>query len=174
MISPKRVRMAYSVSFTEKSENATKRSRKPTTKNHGKSRELMSALPPRARALDRDLVGLVLRGPGGTLSGGFGLAVEALLEEFLDREIDEVAPGARVDDHLVGVREHTLDGVGVEPPPGDLRCLRVRALELREPRSLPFRDRGHLGLVGLRILLDARGGALRHGQYAVAVRLGLE
>src|SRR6516164_6841818 len=115
MISPKRVRIANSVSFTEKNENATKRSRKPTTKNQGKSRELMSALPPRARALDRDLVGLVLGLPGGALGRGFGVAVEALLEELLDRQIDEVAPGAGIDDHLVGVREHTLDGVGVEP-----------------------------------------------------------
>src|SRR5215471_17802492 len=169
MISPKRVRIAYSVSFTEKSENATKRSRKPTTKNQGKSRELMSALPPRARALDRDLVGLVLG--RATLGRGFGLSVEALLEKLLDREIDEVAPGARVDDHLVGVREHILDGLGVEPPPRHFRRLRVRRLELREPRRLAFRDRGDLRLISLRILLDAGGGALRHRQDAVAVRL---
>src|SRR5215468_3905968 len=174
MISPKRVRIAYSVSFTEKSENATKRSRKPTTKNQGKSRELMSALPPRAGALDRNLVRLVLGLPRGAFGRGFGLAVEALLEKLLDREIDEVAPGARVDDHLVGVREHALDGLGVEPPAGHLRRLRVSRLELREPRRLAFRDRGDLRLVSLRILLDAGGGTLRHRQDAVAVRLGLE
>src|SRR4029077_20508320 len=173
MISPKRVRMAYSGSFSEKSDNATKSSSPATTKNQGKSRVLISALRPRARALDRDLVGLVLRARS-TFGDRLGLAIEALLEELVDREIDEVAPGTGVDDHLVRVREHALDGVGVEPPPRHLRRLRVSRLELREPRCLTLRDRAHLRLVRQRILLYAGGGALRHRQDPVAVRLGLE
>src|SRR6185437_5014186 len=103
MISPKRVRMAYSVSLTEKSENATKRSSPATTKNQGKSRELTSAFPPRAGAFDSHLVGLILRAARAVLGACFRLAVDALLEELVDRQVDEIASGTRVDDHLVGM-----------------------------------------------------------------------
>src|SRR6516225_7588399 len=146
MMAPKRVRIANSVSFTVKSENATKSSSPATTKNQGKRRELISALPPRAGALDRDLVGLILGGARGALGTCFGLALDALLEQLLDGEIHQVAAGARVDDHLVGMRQHVLDGVGVEPAPGDFRCLCISSLELSEARRLPFRDRRDLRL----------------------------
>src|SRR6516165_6280700 len=131
MIAPNRVRIAYSVSLTEKSENATKSSSPATTKNQGKRRELISALPPRAGALDRDLVGLILGGARGALGTCFGLALDALLEQLLDREVHEVAVGARVDDHFVGMPQHVLDGGGVEPAPGDFGCLCIGPLELR-------------------------------------------
>src|SRR6516164_4565352 len=132
MIAANLERIAYSVSLTEKSENATKSSSPATTKNQGKRRELISALPPRAGAFDRDLVGLILGGARGTLGTCFGLALDALLEQLVDGEVHEVAAGARVDDHLVGMRQHVLDGVGIEPAPGDFRRLCVGPLELRE------------------------------------------
>src|SRR5690349_4739409 len=103
MISPKRVRIAYSVSLAEKSENATKSNSPATTKNQGKSRELTSALPPRTGAFDGHLVGLVLGRARAALAAGFTLAVDALLEKLIDRQVEEVAACARVDDHLVSM-----------------------------------------------------------------------
>src|SRR6516164_838212 len=122
MIAPKRVRIAYSVSLTEKSENATNSSSPATTKNQGKRRELTSALPPRTGAFDGDLVGLILGAARGALGTCLGLGFDALLEQLVDGEIHEVVAGVRVDDHLVGMREHALDGVGVQPAPRDFRC----------------------------------------------------
>src|SRR5215472_10615176 len=164
MMAPKRVRIAYSVSLTVKSENATKSSSPATTKNQGKRRELISALPSRAGTFDRDLVGGVLGATRGRFRTRLRLAVDALLEQFFDREVNEVVAGVRVDDHLVGPRQHVLDGVGVETPSRHFGRLRVGPLELQETRRLAFGDRGHLCLVGLRILLDARGRALRDWQ----------
>src|SRR5579864_7075743 len=168
MMAPKRVRIAYSVSFTENSENATNSNRPATTKNQGKSRELISALPPRTRALDGHLVGRVLA-TARALRARLLLAVDAFLEELVDREIHEVVAGVAVDDHLVRPRQHRLDRIHVEPPAGDFRRLRIGAFELREARRLALRDRRHLRLVGLRILLHARGRALRGRQQAVGV-----
>src|SRR5215472_15568890 len=144
MMAPKRVRIAYSVSFTVKSENATNSSSPATTKNQGKRRELISTLPSRAGAFDRDLVRGILGAARGSFRARLRLAFDALLEQFLDREVDEVVPGVRVDDHLVRPREHVLDSVGVEPPPRHFGRLRVGPLELQEPRRLAFGDRGHL------------------------------
>src|SRR6516165_5019849 len=132
MIAPNRVRIAYSVSLTEKSENATKSSSPATTKNQGKRRELISALPPRAGAFDRDPFGLILGAARGALGAPLGLALDALLEQLVDGEINEIVAGVRVDDHLVGMREHVLDGVGVEPAPGHFRCLGIGSLERSE------------------------------------------
>src|SRR6516225_3971476 len=174
MMAPKRVRIAYSVSLTVKSENATNSSSPATTKNQGKRRELISALPSRAAAFDRDLVRGILGTPGGSFRARLQLAFDALLEQLLDREVQEIVPGVRVDDHLVRPRQHVLDGVGVEAPPRHLRRLRIGRLELQETRRLAFGDRGHLCLVGLRILLDARGPTLRDRQNAIRIRLGLE
>src|ERR1700747_3054318 len=100
MMAPKRVRIAYSVSFTENSENATNSSSPATTKNQGKSRELISTLPPRTGALDRHLVGRILS-TACPLGARLLLAVAALLEELVDRQIHEVVTGVAVDDHLV-------------------------------------------------------------------------
>src|SRR6516162_2205967 len=143
-MAPKRVRIAYSVSFTVKSENATNSSSPATTKNQGKRRELISALPSRAGAFDRDLVGRVLGARGIRFRARLLLAVEALLEQLLDREVEQVVAGVRVDDHLVRARQHVLDGVGVEAPARHFGRLHVGALELQEARRLAFRDRGHL------------------------------
>src|SRR6516162_11003695 len=100
MMAPKRVRIAYSVSFTVKSENATKSSNPATTKNQGKRRELISALPSRAGAFDRDLVRRLLGAPRGAFGARLRLPVDALLEQLFDREVDEVVSGVRVDDDL--------------------------------------------------------------------------
>src|SRR5215469_2427871 len=155
MMAPKRVRIAYSVSLTVKSENATKSSSPATTKNQGKRRELISAFPSRAGPFDRDLVRGILDAARGSFRARLRLALDALLEQLLDREVDEVVPGVRVDDHLVRAGEHVLDGVGVEAAPRHFGRLRVGPLELQEARRLAFGDRRHLCLVGLRILLDA-------------------
>src|SRR5215467_2764183 len=112
MMAPKRVRMANSVSLTLKSENATKSRSPATTKNHGKRRELISALRPRACAFDRHPFGLLDGAAGGGFGGNLLLTLDALLEQLVDRQVDEVVPRMRVDDHLVGARQHALDRIG--------------------------------------------------------------
>ena len=49
--------------------------------------------------------------------------------------------------------------------------LRIRLCELREARGLSFGERHDLRVVAGRILLQARGAALRNGQHAVGVGL---
>ena len=95
-------------------------------------------------------------------------------EQLVDRQVDHVAAGLAVDQHLVRAPEHALDRSMYMPAPRHLRRLRVGALELREARRLALGDRHHLRLVGLGVLLHARGGALRHRQDVVGVGLRLE
>src|SRR5579862_3173516 len=128
MMAPKRERMAYSVSFTEKSENAAKISRMPAAMNTGNSRELISAPP--AACFDRDPFRFL-----GCACGGLDrlvLAPRALREELVDRQVDEIVARVSVDQHLVCSRQHVLDRVGIEPAARHVWCLLIGRLELRE------------------------------------------
>src|SRR6266700_2185875 len=60
------------------------------------------------------------------------------LEDLVERQVEQVGPRSRVDQHFGGALQDLLDGFEVQAFPGHLRRLVVLDQNLPEPRCLAF------------------------------------
>ena len=115
----------------------------------------------RGRARGREL------GCGRRRDGGRS----ALLEQLVERQIEEIAAGLLVDQHLARVAEHHLHGVDVEALAGDSGRLRVFGEDLPEARRVAFRPLHDRGEVAVRFFEEPRRVAARARHDVVGIRL---